>query len=325
MAKLQILVHFNTSNSSKDKKWIWERKHRTSPGPRTPHGALMAYDRSHAPIQKKNLNVAMRYWFGFISSTIIASHNESIFCHAKVAYLGYLIKGPRLNLGMIIAKEMLMRAKQRQTSLPFPILITELSEKKQEAPVDSFPDMDTDSPLVEAYLPTPASRPQTSCYYNFPDTAHSGRTTPDRAAILDTSIPGMIQTALADPVIPLSATIDALADRIAVCKCGQGATEEVTTLKAAISALSSNVDQLKSTNKSMVFGMVDIPNVPEIPLATSADEETSYEGLTDIEEAIVDAVVQASLVDTPLVIQGTDAQVHIDAPGTDAQRNEVTE
>uniref|UniRef100_M1DKG3 Polyprotein protein n=1 Tax=Solanum tuberosum TaxID=4113 RepID=M1DKG3_SOLTU len=113
---------------------------------------------------------------------------------------------------------------------------------------------------------------------------------------------------------------------------------------------------------SMIFGMVKIPDVPDMPPATTGDEirveeaadlesegktdeemlvvaeKASYEGLTETQKAMVDAVVQDSLVDRPLaapsgsgtaipseLTPGTDAQVQIDAPGTDAQTNGVTE
>uniref|UniRef100_M1DLR0 Polyprotein protein n=1 Tax=Solanum tuberosum TaxID=4113 RepID=M1DLR0_SOLTU len=63
-------------------------------------------------------------------------------------------------------------------------------------------------------------------------------------------------------------------------------------------------------------------------------EDTSYEGLTEIEEAMVDASMQTSLADTPLAVPsgsttvevtpGTEAQYQSYAPGTEAQTDGVT-
>ncbi|KAG5590190.1 hypothetical protein H5410_040704 [Solanum commersonii] len=132
-------------------------------------------------------------------------------------------------------------------------------------------------------------------------------------------------------------------------------------LKAAIIMLRRDVDQLKSTNMSMIFGTMEITHVlvePDIPLATTEDDvrveevvdpeskvetdeemlevagEASYEGLTETEEAMIDATVQTSLADTPLatpsrpttidVTPGTDAQDQRVVPGTDALTNGET-
>lgn len=70
-----------------------------------------------------------------------------------------------------------------------------------------------------------------------------------------------------------------------MCEHGQGATEEVTNVKAIIVAFMSDVEQMKSTNMSMIFCMVEIPDVavePEMPQTTTKDD-VRVEDVTDPE------------------------------------------
>ncbi|KAG5605837.1 hypothetical protein H5410_027329 [Solanum commersonii] len=90
-----------------------------------------------------------------------------------------------------------------------------------------------------------------------------------RATCLEAVVPSMIQMALTDVVTPLNTTIEALAARIAVCMNKQGSTSEIRFLKAAIAKLRKDVNHLKATDVSMVFGTVEIPSMLKRPQTTT--------------------------------------------------------
>ncbi|KAK4716314.1 hypothetical protein R3W88_014652 [Solanum pinnatisectum] len=164
----------------------------------------------------------------------------------------------------------------------------------------------------------------------------------------------MIERAIATVLTPLSVSNDALTARVEVCERARGADDAVTALKADLVGLHKDVDELMSTDLSMLFGSVNIPDVlssdipacSEVPPATTGKEvraddsvtkpeaktnveqlgvtdEGVYDDLPYLDGAMVPIAVQASSRDVSMV--GSSGAKDVDTPGIDTQTKGVVD
>jgi len=80
-------------------------------------------------IEKIELNELAKFWFTFISSTLMPIQNEAVVRHKHAALLGCILNLSRVNVGDIIYQEIILRARRQNISFPFPTLITALCRR----------------------------------------------------------------------------------------------------------------------------------------------------------------------------------------------------
>ncbi|KAG5611075.1 hypothetical protein H5410_022356 [Solanum commersonii] len=120
-----------------------------------------------------------------------------------------------------------------------------------------------------------------------------------RASKLKANILGMIERVLTATVTPLSVSINALAARIAVCERGQGATDEVTALKATIVELRKDEDPASVPLSRRALSLL-CPIIQEGPARLIIQEGPASVPLSRRALAILRPIIQEGRTSVPL-------------------------
>uniref|UniRef100_M1DPQ6 Polyprotein protein n=1 Tax=Solanum tuberosum TaxID=4113 RepID=M1DPQ6_SOLTU len=143
-----------------------------------------------------------------------------------------------------------------------------------------------------------------------------------RAFRLEVTIPRMFERALTVALKPLRVFIDALTMRIDMCERGQKDTHKVTALKVAI-VDSFYMPPATTGDEVRIDDAAAESEAETDEEQLGVQEEIVFEGLTDLEEAMVHFVVQASLTDT--IMACSSATTIDETKSTDAPTDGATE